>query len=195
VIVLHVQLLHSDRSGLIYTPEQQMHLDEMDRHIGLISLILSEVLHNTRVFHTHAFHTEPADRALSLICEVALREELYACHISIVIPPNLPPIALYPMHMFYMISNFISHFRWALQRQGHPLQSAMIRVRAEETELAIVITFMRLCLDQATWEGFRNRYRAEPLYELGGSVEPLTWDEGDGQGIILRLPWAKGAEG
>jgi hypothetical protein len=29
------------------------------------------------------------------------------------------------------------------------------------------------------------------LREMGGSIEPLTWDEGQGQGVIVRLPWAR----
>jgi hypothetical protein len=31
----------------------------------------------------------------------------------------------------------------------------------------------------------------ERLRELGGDIEPLTWDEGQGQGVIVRLPWAR----
>lgn len=30
----------------------------------------------------------------------------------------------------------------------------------------------------------------EGLREIGGNIEPLTWDEGQGEGVIVRLAWA-----
>jgi hypothetical protein len=31
----------------------------------------------------------------------------------------------------------------------------------------------------------------EFLREIGGQIEPLTWNEGQGEGVIVRLPWAR----
>ena len=30
----------------------------------------------------------------------------------------------------------------------------------------------------------------EYLREIGGNIQPLTWDEGQGQGVIVQLSWA-----
>jgi hypothetical protein len=47
------------------------------------------------------------------------------------------------------------------------------------------------------WEALiQNLYSVgdlEYLREIGGSVEPLIWDEKQGEGVIVRLPWANPA--
>lgn len=66
---------------------------------------------------------------------------------------------------------------------------------AETQGLALKITKGDIQMTPIRWNDLINpRWREgyyEPLYELGGSLMPLTYDEGYGQGIVLRLPWAK----
>lgn len=64
---------------------------------------------------------------------------------------------------------------------------------AESEGIAIRITRPGLLMEPARWALILLRlsaYKHERLRELGGSLMPLTWDEGYGQGIVLRLPWA-----
>jgi hypothetical protein len=41
------------------------------------------------------------------------------------------------------------------------------------------------------WTQWQQNSWYKALRELGGTIEPLTWDEGYGQRMIVRLPWAK----
>jgi hypothetical protein len=42
-------------------------------------------------------------------------------------------------------------------------------------------------MDSLSWQWTND---VEALRELGGDITPLTWDEGHGEGVIVRLPWA-----
>jgi hypothetical protein len=62
-------------------------------------------------------------------------------------------------------------------------------------EMALTVQDLRLRPD--TWQAMLDQIYApcvEMLYEIGGQIEPLTWTDGQGEGVNVRLPWAK-AEG
>jgi hypothetical protein len=67
--------------------------------------------------------------------------------------------------------------------------------RRTDTAFEIRVTHPTVTMTPALWERYQttlqHRSSLEHLRELGGSIEPLTWDEGQGQGVIVRLPWAK----
>jgi hypothetical protein len=69
-----------------------------------------------------------------------------------------------------------------------------ISVKRTAAFFEIALTQPDLHLRPDTWARLieRGGYdNLEFLHELMGHVEPLTWDEGWGEGVIVRLPWAE----
>lgn len=79
--------------------------------------------------------------------------------------------------------------------QNSSLGQLLFAVHSEENFVRLSITNPDYAIPMTDWEllmfyiGGEKNY--EHLRELGGRVEPLTWGQGFGQGIILRLPWAR----
>jgi hypothetical protein len=79
--------------------------------------------------------------------------------------------------------------------QNSNLGQVLFAVHSEANFVRLSMTNPDYAIPMTDWEllmayiGGEENY--EHLRELGGSVEPLTWDQGFGQGIIVRLPWAK----
>lgn len=71
----------------------------------------------------------------------------------------------------------------------------IVMPRRTEAFFEIRVTHPSLLMTPALWQTYctslQHRDSMEHLRELGGHIEPLTWDEGQGQGVIVRLPWAK----
>jgi hypothetical protein len=75
------------------------------------------------------------------------------------------------------------------------LRDLVVIPRKTDAAFEIRVTHPTVTMTPALWERYQttlqHRSSLEHLRELGGSIEPLTWDEGQGQGVIVRLPWAK----
>jgi hypothetical protein len=69
-----------------------------------------------------------------------------------------------------------------------------ITFKAEEHHVAIHLALRNGLVTSHAWDKFFNELRGQPCYEylreLGGYIEPLAWNEGEGQGVTVRLPWA-----
>jgi hypothetical protein len=109
------------------------------------------------------------------------------------VAPDLLPRALYqPYHVPYLLQIIARALAWP------ELNTTMtLLFRLEATHSALRLTIPQFLMSTQRWETFQERVRQsdldsqEWLRELGGNIEPLTWDEGYGQGVIVRLPWAK----
>ena len=104
---------------------------------------------------------------------------------------------LYDAHelktLFYdVISIFIA--TWPTNRMRQRPGTVRITFKADDPHLLVQITMRHILVSPFQWEHFLNAFKEcatyEHLRELGGDIEPLAWDEGYGQGIIVRLPWA-----
>lgn len=103
-------------------------------------------------------------------------------------------MVLYEEHelksLFYTL---VTTLTWLVRREE---RREMLRItfKAEEHQAVVHITLRHLLVTAQEWERFTNRFQQyacyEHLRELRGTIEPLTWDEGHGQGVIVRLPWA-----
>jgi hypothetical protein len=78
------------------------------------------------------------------------------------------------------------------QRRWYP--TLRITFKADAHHAIVYLTIVDFRLMPPEWESFVHQLSEYPcyehLYELDGGIEPLTWDEGYGQGVIVRLPWA-----
>jgi hypothetical protein len=104
--------------------------------------------------------------------------------------PSFPPVLYRPHFIPDLWRRLLFSVRlWGTER------ALAIMPTAEPQGIALKITKGDLQMTPARWAELINpQWREgyyEPLYELGGSLMPLTWDEGYGQGVIVRLPWAK----
>jgi hypothetical protein len=74
---------------------------------------------------------------------------------------------------------------------------AKISFRQTSSWFQMALTCDGLHLRPDLWESLLDPDRTnvfEIVYEMGGQIEPLTWDEGQGEGVIVRLPWARSSE-
>ena len=103
---------------------------------------------------------------------------------------NWPAILYHPYRTWLMLYQSIT----TLARIHENL---VINPRCHEDAFALCVSHPALCMTPTLWEALiQNLYSVgdlEYLREIGGSVEPLTWDEGYGEGVIVRLPWANQA--
>jgi hypothetical protein len=128
------------------------------------------------------------------ILSATLNRQL-ALHIACV-PPSW--MILYDTHelkaFFYDLMTMFPAL-WPGHRK-YPWRGRLnITFKAEEHHVVIHIALWNGLITSREWDKFFNEFREQPCYEylreLGGDIEPLAWDEGQGQGVIVRLPWAK----
>jgi hypothetical protein len=98
-----------------------------------------------------------------------------------------PPVLYHPYHVPVVFGSTAS----TLAING---RNVVVSPRKSDSYFEICVTSPTLCMTSALWETVLSTLRStdgfEHLRELGGSIEPLTWEEGQGQGVIVRLPWA-----
>lgn len=103
---------------------------------------------------------------------------------------SFPPVLYHPHYTPSLWENLLFFVR----RHGTE-RVLSIMPQPEEQGIAIKITKPDLQMTSARWLELINPRPERPrtherLYEMGGSIMPMAWDEGHGQGIVLRLPWA-----
>lgn len=103
---------------------------------------------------------------------------------------SFPPVLYHPHYIPILWESLLFFVR------RHGTQRVLaIRLEPEQQSLAIKITKSDLWMTPVRWLELINPQPERPrtherLYEIGGSFMPMSWDEGEGQGLILRLPWA-----
>jgi hypothetical protein len=70
-----------------------------------------------------------------------------------------------------------------------------MQLRSAEHGAEICLTVQGDHFSLPSWEYWQKSSEYKRLRELGGTIEPLTWDEGYGQGVVMRLPWVKQEKG
>jgi len=129
----------------------------------------------------------PARQALSHLWSI-LRYYLHPLNIPTV--PNLPAIVYHRWHtpaLFEEITRILAREPFVT---GEP---SAFRFDVDPTEdgLLIKIRAQGVLMLPWLWDQIRHRFSEDRLCDFGGRVEPLAWDKGYGQGVIIRLPWAK----
>jgi hypothetical protein len=145
---------------------------------------------NTPLVHSlsDAFHS------LKLIMDNALDQEM-AVQVDSV-PPSW--MILYePRELKALFYDLVAIFPALCANSRKHLWRGTLNItfQAEEHYVAVHLALCNGLVTSHAWDKFFNEFRAQPCYEylreLGGHIEPLTWSEEEGQGIIVRLPWAK----
>jgi len=98
-------------------------------------------------------------------------------------------LALYhPYYTYHLVGNVIR----SLTRSNEEKPYLSYRFTASFFEISITLPSLRL--RPGIWNEILNSLHMplclEILRELGGTLEPLTWNTGQGEGVIVRLPWA-----
>lgn len=68
-----------------------------------------------------------------------------------------------------------------------------VAVRQTPTFFEIALTMKDLAFRPEMWGAIMYRHdfhQLEILRSIGCEIEPLTWDRGQGEGLVVRLPWA-----
>jgi hypothetical protein len=186
------------KETISWTPEQERCLNRALEHATALHTILSDsLLSDLNPYRSQQDHTsliviampEDAFAPLWSITNYLLRD--ISPRFVITIQPDLPLVCYDRVYT----TSLLIHFFEILSRV--PDLSGIIyvdsRAEAEFCALSIRVQHLRMTpqLWQQTQQSFYYGDEIERLQELGGSIEPLTWDEGHGQGVIIRLPWAK----
>jgi hypothetical protein len=179
-----------------WTSEQELCLNQAIEQAATLHDTLSEFLQNDlnpyrsepKSFMTTA-RPEVAVAPIWSIAKYLLRD--ISPRFAITFQPDLPLMCYDMLYTTSLLENF---FRVISREQS---QSGVVTVvlKREEVFCALSIHVQDLRMTPQLWEQTQQSFyygdEIERLHELGGSIEPLTWDEGQGQGVILRLPWAK----
>jgi hypothetical protein len=100
-----------------------------------------------------------------------------------------PMVLYHPYHTLELFYSIVIN----LDQSNRDL---LVTLYKTASSFKICVTHPRLRMTPTLWNNFLaeispNNNELEYFRELGGNIEPLTWDEGQGQGVIVRLPWVK----
>jgi hypothetical protein len=141
------------------------------------------------------FSPETSLQAVSPLAVVTVMLTLMSPQVAKSPPPTIecsrwPPVAYHPVYTQHLLCLVIS----ALYRTLW--QRVVIALAHTSTHFEIKLTVPGLHLTPALWQGLVDALKAahnaadlEFLYEIGGEIDPLVWHEGQGEGVIVRLPW------
>jgi hypothetical protein len=156
-------------------------------------------LNNMRFFNVHSYTNEertyvetPHIIASALWSTLAYNRH---CEFVALLPrplPHLPAILYKPSVTFHFLYEVSLEFSRSDGEEEPPRGHVYMQLRQTERGAEFCLTMQEYRFPPQTWERWQQDATYEQLRELGGSIEPLTWDEGYGQGVIVRLPWAKG---
>lgn len=189
---LLLQKFHSDRedSAVPLHPDVEALLQDS----FLKSQRISNNIHNMRLFTLQRreetqTHVPAHVIAHALWSALALNRRFERVTLLPRPLPQMPSIVYSPALILHLLYEVSFEFRPdnAETPQGHEV--LFLRQADEGAEFCVTMHEYRLLPE--IWNRWWQGKRYELLRELGGSIEPLTWDEGDGQGVIVRLPWAK----
>jgi hypothetical protein len=106
-----------------------------------------------------------------------------------------PFVAYHPIYTYHLLCRLIRTLSRIMNGRR-----VIICPERTATHFVMKLTIRELHLTPALWERVIEALKAadndanlELLYEMGGDLDPLTWDEGWGEGVIVRLPWANPA--
>jgi hypothetical protein len=78
-------------------------------------------------------------------------------------------------------------------------RAAPVHVSLQQTpdffEIALLVASLHFRPEM--WDGMMDQRQTdhlETVRSIGCEIEPLTWNEGQGEGVIVRLPWTKGKD-
>jgi hypothetical protein len=105
--------------------------------------------------------------------------------LRVIAQSDLLAISYHPMHLFELLASLCHTLseRWRAQGQ------ITVQLTPGERDLTLTLAVRGFRLMPAHWDMLR-RYDSDYQREVGCELEPLTWDEGQGQGVIVKLPWA-----
>jgi hypothetical protein len=191
----YLGILQRGLLAIQWTPEQEACLNQAVERINSIVRTISEFLQEASDSYlaklkTDVIKTSPQE-ALAPVWSIAryiLRDRPF--NLSLLIPSDLAPIYYSPLYTTSLLERF---FRLVGEQQNlSGVVSASLK--GEPEFCAFSLGVQGLCMTPALWEQAQQSFyygdEVERLRELGGSIEPLVWDEGQGQGVIVRLPWA-----
>jgi hypothetical protein len=97
------------------------------------------------------------------------------------------PLVQYDFHF----TGMIQHSLIAQLFHNHQLERVNLSVKRTSTFFEIAVTHPSLHLRPDIWERLMvfDPNKLENLRSIGGTLEPLTWNEGQGEGVIVKLPW------
>jgi hypothetical protein len=102
-------------------------------------------------------------------------------------------VMYHPQLTLYLLANMLGFLARTYWRQ-HQARGTVIMSFHEDANFAYLHLTAPVLMTPILWGDLlrsSRHYDYEYLREIGGDIEPLTWDEGYGQGVIVRLPWAK----
>jgi len=119
-------------------------------------------------------------------------EIFYRCTIVPLKGPDIrdwPPVVYHP----YSTNRLARRAAESLWGHGH-LESIKFSAKQTPAFFELALTRGNLHMRPEFWDTMLPRLpqdHLEYLRAMGGEIAPLTWDEGAGEGVVLRLPWAE----
>jgi hypothetical protein len=162
---------------------------------------ISRNLTHMRSFKIYAY---PHDERVYKVAPHVIAKTLWSslaysrsCEFAALLPnplPRLPAVLYHPSLVLHFLHSICLDLEQS-EREEPPRRVICMQLRSAEHGAEICLTVQGDHFSLPSWEYWQKSSEYKRLRELGGTIEPLTWDEGYGQGVVMRLPWVKQEKG